>query len=164
MVAERLLLAVLLAGAIESNGLDITSVDASECQISGITVGSSYDDVIEALGDPEEENLISDPKGNEPKSRHLKYHGLSVGTVHNLVTALLSNGPDHSLAAGIGPRSTHDDVLDAYGETNIQSSDRREVLSYRCKDSRHRLGETLLLITMTEGVVEAVALALKTEP
>lgn len=163
MVTEGLVLIVLLTGAVDSNGLDITSVDATECQISGITIGSSYQDVIETLGDPEEENLIPDSNG-ESKSRHLKYQGLSVGTVHNLVTALLSDGPDHSLAAGIGPHSTREDVLDAYGATRVQSSERRDVLTYRCHESRYQRGDTLMVITMTQGVVEAVAIALTIEP
>jgi len=164
MVAVELLLIILFAGALDASDLAAAPVNETECQISGLTVGSSYDEIVETLGDPDEEIPISVTNAPETMSKQLKYHGLSIATVSSLVTAMLSSGLEHSLASGIGPGSSRKDVLETLGKTKIQYGDVREVFIYRCDGAKHRLGDTLLMITMTEGVVEAVAIALRIEP
>ena len=164
MIADTLIFLVTLAGQFESDPADIASIDVSECHVAGLTIGSSYAEVVTALGEPEQEHTVPGATAADAGSLRLNYDGLSVATVQNVVTALLSRAPRYALPSGIGPQSTRKELVSAYGETRVLASERREVFTYRCEGSTFPLGDTVLLVTVADGHVEAVAIAVKVEP
>ena len=133
-----------------------TVIDADTCTISAIGIGSSYEDVISALGEPASEpDLVEDPVPKE-MVRMLEYEGVTVILKFDLVTMISSERSGVALHGGIGPDSTRTELLAKLGESATDSFDVREAFVYRCGDTGTWLGQVMLTVVLENERVTSV--------
>jgi hypothetical protein len=142
----------------ELNLEEATLIDADYCAVTGITVGSSYDDVVSVFGHPEEVTEIgAESGGSAPIGQSLDYEGIFVGLKNDSVIIVSTESAEHGLQGGIRPSSSRDDVARAFGDTVGMTGQGREVLAYRCRDFRTPSGHVMMAVLVVDGLVESIS-------
>ena len=145
----------------ESEELDLdeaTLIDADYCAVAGVTVGSSYEDVLSAFGDPDEQTEFEGESSvSAPIAQSLEYEGIFVGLKNDSVIIVSTEKAEHGLQGDIHPSSSRDDVVRVLGETVGMTGEGREVLAYRCRDFRTPSGEVMMAVLVVDGLVESIS-------
>ncbi|GBF25024.1 hypothetical protein MnTg02_00053 [bacterium MnTg02] len=137
---------------------EATLIDADHCAISGVAIGSTYRDVLSAFGQPANVSEIGGDRGdtNRP-GRSLDYEGAYIALIEDSVIIVSSESADHKFPGGLGPTSSREDVVSAFGETVGLSGEDREVLAYRCRDLRVLDRDVMVAVLVVDGTVESIS-------
>lgn len=142
----------------ELNLEEAALIDADYCAVTGITVGSSYDNVLSAFGHPDEVTEIGvESDSSAPIGRSLDYEGIFVGLKNDSVIIVSTEMAEHGLQGGIRPTSSRDDVVRVFGETVGMTGQGREVLAYRCRDFSTPSGKVMMAVLVVDGLVESIS-------
>ena len=153
-----------LAFKVETDGseeLDLdeaTLIDAHYCAISGVSVGSSYEEVVSVFGQPQERKNFGDESDEAaPAGRFLHYDGIYVGLKEDSVILINTERTDDEIHGALRPSSSRDDVVHLFGETIAMAEQGREMLTYRCRDLITADGQVMMLFLVVSGLVESIS-------
>ena len=133
------------------------SIDAKYCNISGVTVGSTYQDVLDSF-DVTDNEFATVSVGERSTTRFLQHQGVSSVVVDSIVTAIASETASHGIRGGPSPGDTREQVIQMFGETSEGSGKGVDVLAYWC-DGLTPLGDRVgMAVSITDGTVEAVSI------
>lgn len=143
----------------ELNLEEAALIDAIYCAISGVTIGSTYQDVVSAFGQPVEESVFGgDSADSETTTRSLDYDGAFVGLKNGSAIIVSSDRAEYGVHGGLAPTSTRDELIQEFGETVGMSEEDREVLAYWCRDLVSQEGKIMVAVRVVGGIVESISI------
>jgi len=124
--------------------------------VRGISIGDTYDKVIDVLGEPLEEKRIVN-KFAEGKPIHLYYEGIYLFLSNNEVMNISITGIDiaiNGVTVGDGVAK----VISVFGTAKLQTLDSQTSLRYIAKSKEGKLTDAQLIFLIRDEIVTKIIL------
>ena len=130
----------------------LPSIENSDCYIGGISLSSSYGDIVKILGTPVYENKHkSEITGGEGVD--IKYEGMTIYLLDNEAVKIEVTGGPYKMPNGIGIGSDQESVLKLLGKSELQEIDGNICVFYIIKTPKGEYSDAFLRIEFTDSKV-----------